>query len=255
MPAPKQTYRDTLPEPQRRAFDRLVVLLGTSPRPLGATYTAGTLIRSIRAAVGGYNSKWTDNLVAGLVAGLAAVDRTVSKSLLHRLQKFAVTYTREDVETFEGKLSWEGVTRLLGVEDGSQRRAVLKRILAQKTPPSSREVQRLIGACTSYKPPRGGAKHGGAKRGGRSQHPNNALRALRALADRWPEVHSSWATGSDSALVRSERLGPALLSPTFLDELERVAGAVEVMARQARELAQRLGPLVRTLRKRVRVST
>ena len=42
MPAPKQTYRDALPEPQRGEFDRLIELFGTSPRPLLDTYTAGT---------------------------------------------------------------------------------------------------------------------------------------------------------------------------------------------------------------------
>lgn len=239
MPRPK-TYRAALSEQLRGEFDRLVELLGTSPRPLLATYAIGASIRTIKNQTGGYGSTWA----AKLSQGLAEAGRPLSPSLVYRLFKFVQVFAPDEIETFEGKLSWEGLLRVLAVKDGD-RAAILKRILTRKKAPSSREVQRLIRQRTAYRRPRGGAK-----RPGPSRHPNDALRALGTIADGWPGVNAAWTAEGNSALAQVERMEASRLSPAFLSELERLAGAVGVLAREARELAKKLGPLAQALRKR-----
>lgn len=244
MPALPKTYRADLPAPQRVQFDRLVALLGKSPRTLQECYEAGQLIQAIQIAVSGYGKTWAKKLSAEVTA---INNKTISLSLLYRLLKFAEVFTPEDVRRFDGIITWDSVMRLQAIDDAEDREAVIKEILSQKVTPSSRQVQALIRKRTPFRKPRGETE-----RPGPSSHPNDALRALRAITGKWPGVYTAWTAGKTPALDRINRMRPDQVSPAFLSELEKTAEAVESMALGAFHLARDLRELARALHLRVK---
>jgi hypothetical protein len=241
MPARRNTYRNALPAAQRGQFDRLVELLDKAPRTLRDCHVAGTLIKAIKDATGGYGTAWAPKLSRGVTEA----GERVSPSLVYRLFKLVEVFSPGDIDRYDGRLTWESAMRLLAVEDAGEREAVLRAVLAMEERPPSRRVQALIRERCAYRKPRGGAA-----RPGPSSHPNDALRALRGLTAKWPGVYTAWIAGKHPASARAGRLKADKLTEGFLSELKQTAVALKEMAAGAGRLADDLTRLEQTLRKR-----
>jgi hypothetical protein len=257
MPGPrartKSDFMDSLDRKARQSVTRIAEYFSRQPRSLLDYHACGKEFLALQSSVGGYGTEWMGEILSALKdeKRFGAKSVKLSKSFAYRLIKFAEQFDEVRVAKLDGALSWESVTRFLHV-DPEVRDTLLDKVLRRsrsgslQKPLSTRGVQEFIKQQTPYRRPR---RPRNAPRA--STHPNQAVRELRVLTEKWESVVTAWLGEGQTALVRARQLRSVQITDDFIADLAASTEGVSKMSRTASRLAEALSEVKDTLRARV----